>query len=199
MIVIDCEQGSPAWFTARCGLPTASNFDKIITTKGERSKSRDKYLYQLAGEIIIGKPEETYKNEAMQRGIELEAEARGLYEFITGNIVKKVGLCVEDRCGASPDGLVGEDGSIEIKCPSLAVHVSYLIEDKLPTDYFQQVQGQLFVTKRDWVDFISYFPEMQPLIKRVTPDVAFHEALKEELFEFCNDLENTVKKLKEMK
>jgi putative phage-type endonuclease len=198
MKIIDVKQGTDEWLIARIGIPTASNFDKIITTKGERSKSREKYLYQLAGEKIVGKAEETYKNGAMQRGIEMEAEARQAYEIMTGFDVQQVGFCLADdgSHGASPDGLVGTDGEIEIKCPTLAVHVSYLLEGKLPTDYFQQTQGQLFVTGRKWLDFVSYYPGIKPLIVRVKPDKEFIEKLENEVKDFCADLVKVFEKLR---
>ena len=198
MKIILCEQGSPEWFAARCGVPSASNFDHIITSKGEPSKQRQKYLYQLAGERITGKAEETYQNGAMQRGIEMEEEARKLYEFTSGEKVTQVGFCVTENpaFGASPDGLIGKDGGIEIKCPQIATHVSYLLDGGLPSDYFQQVQGSILVTGRKWWDFESYYPGMKPLIVRVVPDVKFLEKLKLELTEFCSELEEIVKKVR---
>lgn len=195
MKIIDVIQGTPEWFVARCGLPTASNFDKIVTMKGERSKQREKYLYQLSGEKIIGKPEETYSNVNMIRGQELEVEARQLYELMTSETVSQVGFCVAEGYGASPDGLIGKDGLLEIKSPLLSTHVSYLLKGGLPSDYFQQVQGQLLVTGRKWLDFLSYYPAMKPFIIRVTPDKEFQKALETELKAFCVDLDKIVKQL----
>lgn len=199
MKIVNCEQGSPEWFLARCGIPTASNFDKIVDGSGAPSKQRKKYLYQLAGERVIGKAEETYQNAAMQRGTEMEGEARSFYEMTTGQGVAQVGFCVVDSgiYGASPDGLVWDDGGIEIKCPMLSTHISYLIGKKLPADYFQQVQGGLLVTERKWTDFISYYPGLNPLVVRVEPDPDFQAKLKTELEAFCAELEEVVKKLKE--
>jgi len=199
MKVLDHEQGSKEWFAARAGLPTASNFDKLITTKGEPSKQAQKYMYQLAGEAITGTKEEGFQSDAMTRGIEMEGEARSLYSLATGLDVEEVGLCLMDGkvpAGASPDGLVGDDGLVEIKCPKLATHVEYMLADKMPTTYFQQVQGQLMVTDRDWCDFMSYYPAM-PLFKvRVKRDDVFIEALKVELKKFNRELEAVVSKLK---
>ena len=195
MKVIDCIQGSEQWHLAKCGIPSASNFDKIITTDGKRSKSAEKYLYQLAGEKIIGKPEESYQNNDMLRGQEMEAEARQLYELTTEETVTQVGFCIDNGYGCSPDGLVGKDGLLEIKCPKLSTHVSYLLANKLPTEYYQQVQGQLLVTGRKWVDFVSYFPAIKPFIIRVVPDKEFQKALRVELELFCEELTEVVKKL----
>lgn len=199
MKIVDCIQGSPEWFSARCGIPSASNFDQIITTKNESSKQRTKYLYRLAGERVSGIAEETYQNNAMLRGIELEAEARNLYQVIKDIEVKQFGFCLTEGkfvVGASPDGLVDDKGCIEIKCPTMAVHVGYLLENKLPIDYFQQTQGQLFVTEREWVDFVSYYPGIKPLIVRVERDEQFIKALELELEKFCVELEEIVNKIK---
>jgi len=198
MRIIDCEQGTKEWLMARLGIPTASGFDKIVTLKAEKSKQRDKYLYKLVGEKIINTPSESYTNDIMQRGKDLESEARLAYEFITGNEVKQVGFCISDdgKYGCSPDGLIGDDGLLEIKCPSLAVHVEYLLKNTLPSDYFQQVQGQLLVTGRKWVDFMSYYPGIRPLITRVYPDKAFLSLFARELGLLCDELERVYKILK---
>mgnify|MGYP001570914390 FL=1 len=198
-MIIDCIQGTPAWFAARCGVPSASNFDMIITTTGERSKQREKYLYRLAGEKVAGKQEETYQNAAMLRGIEMEVEARKLYEIISGETVTETGFWrTEGRAiyGASPDGVVGKDGLLEIKCPLISTQVSYLLKGGLPSDYFQQTQGQLLVTGRKWVDFMSFYPGLKPLIVRVGRDKKFLEALSIELEIFCSELEDIINKIK---
>lgn len=199
MIVVNVEQGSPDWFQARCGIMTASNFEKIITTKGEPSKSRLKYLYQLAGEKITGKMVEGYQNEAMQRGKEMEAEARNLYELLHDVKIQQVCVCYRDEqkiCAASPDGLVGEEGLVEIKCPLIHTHVSYLDEGTLPVDYFQQVQGQLYVTGRKWLDFVSYFPGLKPLIVRVERDQKFLLALEVQLGNAYQELNQIIERVK---
>lgn len=196
MRIIECQQGTQAWFSARCGIPTASNFDCIITTKGEPSKQMKKYLYQVAGERITGIAEETYQNAAMLRGQEVEDEARKFYEFSTGQEVKEVGFCLADGYGASPDGLVGKEGLLEIKCPLISTHVSYLLENKLPSEYFIQTQGQLLVTGKKWVDFISYYGGMKPLIVRTFRDEKFIKSLRVELELFVNELKEVINKIK---
>ena len=198
MKIINCEQGSPEWFSARCGIPTASSFDKILDTSGKPSKQLKKYLYQLAGEKITAKQEETYINGAMQRGKEMEGEARKFYELTTSQKVVAVGFCLNETpdYGCSPDGLVDKEGTVEIKCPLMATHVGYLIEGVLPTDYFQQVQGGLLVTGRKWCDFISYYPGMKPLVVRVIPDKDFHSKLKLEVEVFCMELTDLIVKIK---
>lgn len=197
MKIIQVEQGSPEWHACRAGVPSASNFDMIVTSKGEPSKQAQKYMYRLAGERITGMPEETYQNAAMVRGCEMEAEARMFYEMTNDCKVEQVGFCLADGgWGCSPDGLVNGDGLIEIKCPSMAVHVGYLLDGKIPTDYFQQTQGQLLVTGRKWIDFISYYPAMKPLIVRVERDEVFIGKLQSELEKFVAELEEIVNKIK---
>jgi hypothetical protein len=198
MKILEMEQRSAEWYKVRCGIPTASSFDKIITTQGKPSTQRKKYLYQLAGERLGGVVDETYQSFAMQQGVLKEGEAKLLYLMTSGEKVKEVGFCLSDcgRYGASPDGLIGENGAYEVKCPLIQTHVGYLIENDVPTDYYTQVQGQLLVTGREWSDFMSYFPGLRPLIIRETPDKAFQEALKRELESFCSELEELVVKLK---
>jgi putative phage-type endonuclease len=199
MIELKADQQSPEWFKARLGIPTASNFDKIITTKGEPSKQAQKYMYQLAAERISGVREETYQNQAMLRGIEMEAEARSLYELAKDCKVEPCGLgfCDERKLfAASPDGLVGKDGCIEIKCPNAATHVAYLLDGTLPSDYFQQTQGQLLVTGRKWNDFISYFPGLRPMIVRCKRDDNFIAALQLALESFCKQLDEITERIR---
>jgi hypothetical protein len=190
-------QGSDEWKAVKCGVPSASNFDKIVTTKGERSKQAEKYLYRLAGERITGTSEETFQSAAMQKGVEMEAEARSYYEVVNDTEVKQVGFCLADGFGSSPDGLIGEDGGLELKVPNLATHVGYLLDGKLPTEYFCQVQGNLLVTGRKWWDFMSYAsPSIKPFIIRVERDGVFIKKLEAELKLFCQELEEVVKKIK---
>ena len=200
MITADVIQGSTEWFAARCGIPSASNFDKIITTAGTPSKQREKYMYQLAAERVTGKSEESFKSAAMERGIEMEAEARSLYELLRDTEIKQVGVCYPDEkklCAASPDGLVGDDGLIEIKCPMSYASVGYLLDESaLLKEYFQQVHGQLFVTGRKWTDLISYYPGLKPLIVRVNRDEKFIQALSNELELFVKQLDEITEKIK---
>lgn len=197
MRIFEMEQRSVEWYKVRCGVPTASEFDKIITTKGAISTQRKKYLYQLAGERLGGVVDETYQSFAMQQGVLKEGEARNLYNIASGDEVKQVGFCLSDdgKYGCSPDGLVGEDGAYEVKCPLIHTHIGYLIENDVPTDYYTQVQGQLLVTGRKWTDFMSYFPGLKPLIVREEPDEVFQKLLKKALEEFTNELDDLVKRL----
>jgi len=198
MKIVECKQMSPAWYAVKCGLPSASSYDKIVTSKGESSKSKTNYLYRLAGETVTGVRTETYQSSIMEAAIVMEAEAREMYELITGNEVYQVGFCMADneRTGASPDGLIREDGQLEIKCPLLHTHIDYLLKKKLPTAYIQQVQGQLFVTGREWCDFMSYYPGIKPLIIRVERDKAFILRLENELIKFYRELDLLIETIK---
>ena len=183
MRIINVDQRSPEWFAARLGVPSASNFAKVITPGGKKSTQVEGYLNRLVADIVTGKSDQQEPNEAMQRGTELEPEARAYYELIMGP-VEEVGFCIhEDGFGCSPDGMVGDEGLLEIKCPLAHTQVEYLRECTIPSTYIPQVQGQLLVTGRKWCDFLSYHPDMKPLLVRVERDEAFiatlHEALKD--------------------
>lgn len=180
MRIIECEQGSPEWLLARLGVPSASSYSKLITTTGRASAQADAYINQLVAEKLTGEPTFFQVTDPMQRGMDLEPLARHAYEMETGNLVIQVGFLMHDtlEAGASPDGLIGENGGLEIKCPSGHTHVEYLRDDVLPTKYFQQVQGCLWISGRDWWDFMSYHPRMEPLIVRVFRDEQFIKALE---------------------
>jgi hypothetical protein len=197
MIILDVEQGSPEWDDARVGIPSASIFDKLITSKGALSTSRQKLLYKLAGERALGAKEEGYTNGAMQRGIELEPEARALFELITDLEVEEVGLCYYDERkdrSCSPDGhIIKEKEGLEIKCPELQTHVEYLIGNKLPTKYIQQVQGSLYITGLERWHFFSYCPGMKPLHIIVERDEIFIANLSKALDDFIVELDETHK------
>ena len=202
MIIADVIQGSPEWLALKAGVPSASNFDKIVTTKGVRSKSAENYLYQLAGERITGIREEGFQSQAMVKGIETEEEAVKLYELIRDIETEKVGVCYpneEKSCLASPDRLIKgkSEGLLELKCPLIHTHVKYLLDnDKMKTEYWQQVQGQMYVTGLPWCDLMSYFPGLKPLVLRVDRDEAFIKALEFELNLFVKELEIVVSKIK---
>ena len=199
MKIIDVPQGSQEWLDIRIGLPTSSNFSKIIDTAGKRSKQRTEYLYQVAGERLSGQYHTTFKSEAMQHGNDTEEEASQMYSLLTGNDIEKIGFCLSDcgRWGASPDRLIAsQKGLLEVKCPLAKTQVKRLIKDELPTEYFQQVQGQLFVTGFEWCDFFSYFAGMEPFLIRVMPDKDYHKRLEEELNSFCDDLDKLINKIR---
>jgi putative phage-type endonuclease len=188
MRILNHEQRSPEWFQARLGVPSASAFGRVITPGGKPSTQADGYLNKLVAEILTGKSEYQEVNEAMQRGTDLEPEARQYYELIAGP-VQEVGFCIhDDGFGCSPDGFVGEDGLLEIKCPLAHTHVEYLIDDAIPGIYIPQVQGQLLVTGRKWCDFLSYHPDMKPLLVRVERDEKFIATLHKLLVDLVDKI-----------
>lgn len=199
MIISPNEQRSEAWFSERAGLPTASNFHKIVTSKGEPSDQRKKYMRTLAGEKITGEQDKSYKNDDMIRGTEMEEPAISLYEFATGNKVELVGLCWKDEektVGASPDALVGSDGGLEVKSACHSIQVERLLANKLPAGKVQQLQGCMFVTGRKWWDFMSFRLKMRPLIIRVERNEEFINRLSTELDKFCKELNEIVNKIR---
>jgi hypothetical protein len=194
----DVKQGSEAWLRARMGKPTASSFDRILTPTGKPSSQAGMYCNELLAEIMLGRPLDGIKMPWMERGNVLEAEARAYYELQTGKDVETVGFCTTDdeRVGASPDGLVGDDGMVEIKCPLAAQHVDFLLSTRGPDKaYFPQLQGQLYVCERQWTDIISYFPGMPEAIVRVERDEEYIKTLALHLNDFCNLLDARLEKI----
>jgi len=181
-VIRDIKQGSEEWLQLRLGVATASNFDKIITTTGKESATLPKYALELATQCLLSKPEEVYKSEVMTRGNELEPFARQAYVEHTFNLVDEITMFKSDcgNFGYSPDGLIGEEGLLEVKCPLATTHTKYLLDNKMPTDYWQQVQGGLWVSGRKWLDFVSFhqnFKEKQLFIIRVGRDEEYIEQL----------------------
>lgn len=186
-------QGSTEWLMLRLGRPTASEFHRLVTPTGKPSSQADGYCNRLLGELILGRPLEQDVFPWMERGKLLEDNARKFYELDRGIDTDTAGFCTTDDglIGASPDAFVGEDGLLEIKCPSPDVHVGYLLDAARGPDakYMPQVQGQLLVTDRAWVDIVSYHPEMPAAIVRVTRDEKFIGILREELKKFLDLLD----------
>lgn len=194
-------QLSPEWFTEHAGKPGASSFNKIVTTKGERSKQREGYLHQLAAEALTGRKEEGYVSNAMAEGTRRESESRSYYELIEGMTVQEVGMVYPDeqkRYLCSPDGIVNDEWGLEMKNVIGKTQVAYLLKDKLPTEYFIQTQGSLLVTGFKRWDFLSYHPGLPPLRIKVKRDEAFISKLAKELDSFCLELAQTIKKLREL-
>jgi len=190
------EQGSPEWLAARLGIPSASMFAKLVTTKGIWSASADAYINQLVAERLTGEREEVFQSHHMLRGTELEPDARDLYSLISDAEVTEVGFCLHDTlsAGCSPDGLIGEEGGLEIKAPAPSTHVEYLRGGVLPSKYKQQVMGCLWITGREWWDFVSYHPTMKPLIVRVERDEEYIAALDKCVTKAVNLIEENVEK-----
>lgn len=199
MIIVDCEQNSEQWFKEKLGKPSASNASRIITNSGEPSKQKTAYLYELASEIITGKNTESYTNGIMQAGLEREDESRKYYELIKRVKVKQVGVVYKDDKKlflCSPDGIVRNNWGVELKNVLPKTQVKYLLENKLPEDYSSQVQFSLYVTGFKFWDFLSYVPNMKPLLIKVKRNEKFISLLQAELKKFCDELKNIIKKIK---
>jgi hypothetical protein len=185
--IFNCEQGSPEWFEARRGVPTASNFAALLA-KGE-GKTRRTYLLKLAGEAITGECAESYSNAHMERGHVMEADARNLYAFDHDVEPAPVGFMKRGRAGASPDSLVGASGMLEIKSKLPHLQLDVLDKGKLPSEHVAQVQGQMWIAGRDWCDFVSYWPRLPLFCVRVERDEKYIATLAQAVADFVGELD----------
>lgn len=206
MNIVACEQGSDAWKKLRAGNVTASRIADVLAKikTGEAAARRD-YKAQLVAEILTGEPQENgYTNGAMQWGTEQEPFARGAYEVHSGEMVDQVGLVLHPtikRSAASPDGLVGKDGLVEIKCPKTATHLQYILAGVVPTDYQPQMLWQMACTGRQWCDFVSYDPRLpahlQLFVVRYLRDEKRIIEIELSVGEFIREVEEMLAKLGE--
>lgn len=200
------EQGTPEWFAQRIGKVTASRVaDVIATTKSGYSASRTNYAAQLIAERLTGVVAESYTNGAMQWGTQTEPEARDAYCFYHGATVEQTGFVPHpsiDMAGASPDGYVGDDGLVEIKCPNTATHIDTLLGKAVPGKYVTQIQFQLACTGRKWADFVSYDPRMPEhlrlFVRRVERADEMIAHLEGEVRSFLAHVDAKVKALNEL-
>jgi hypothetical protein len=207
MKILDVAQRSPEWYAARCGIPTASEFSCIVTSKGEPSKQRAAYAARLAAEVVAGPDVNQWGgNMDLERGRFLEADARRAYEFMRDATVQEVGFITNDAgtIGCSPDGLVGEDGGLEIKCLNAENHIKVILrhhEDPgdCPTDYVAQVQGCLWLTGRKRWDLVFYHHALPTLIWPQRPDPEFHKALAEGIAAVLRERDRIVKILTDLR
>lgn len=199
MIFHEVTQGTEAWLRLRAGIPTASAFENIITPGGEPTKAerRERYMHTLLAERIMGKPVVDHISTWMDRGQSSEAEAVAYYEFQRNVTTKKIGFVTNDAktIGASPDRGVGVDGLLEIKVPKEHTHVFYLLKQKADKSYYPQVQGQLWVTERKWIDTMSYHPSMPEALVRTERDDAYIDKLAKAVTEFSEELEKKAAEL----
>jgi putative phage-type endonuclease len=201
------EQRTEEWFVARMGKVTASRVaDVIAKTKTGYSTSRENYLAQLVCEVLTGKPAESFTNAAMQWGVDQEPLARAAYESHQNVLVDEVGFLIHPtiwQSGASPDGLVGEFGMVEIKCPNTATHIETLLTQTVPGKYNTQMQWQMACAGRHWCDYVSFDPRMpsdlQLFVKRVEYDPPYVAMLEKEVMQFLGDLDNKVAQLNKLK
>lgn len=198
------EQRTDEWFAARLGRVTASRVaDVFAKTKSGYSASRRNYMTELICERLTGKKSDGYTNAAMTRGTELEPVARSVFEVHTGLTVDDVGFIIHpeiEMAGASPDGLIGDNGLIEIKCPNAATHLDALLNKDYNSKYFYQMQWQMACTGRDWCKFVSYSPDfpagMDLAIIDVPRDQSCIDEMQAEVVQFLNDIDEAINKLK---
>lgn len=203
---INLEQGSDAWKLARLGHVTASNMAEVMS-KGKgtgEAVGRYKYKVRLVAERLTMTAGESYSNAAMQWGIEQEQFACIAYEAQKEIFVDKIGFVLHPDIkwlGVSPDRIVGHEGLIEVKCPNTTTHLDYLFENKVPAEYYKQIQCQLWVTGRQWCDFVSYDPRLpkrnQLLIVRTERDESLIKEMEAETLKFLAEVETLIIKLGE--
>lgn len=196
-------QGTQEWHQERLGRATASRVADIIArTKSGYSASRANYAAQLVIERLTGQVSDTYTNAAMQHGIDTEPNARAAYEFRYDVSVEQVGFIPHPRIamsGASPDGQIGNDGLLEIKCPNSATHIEALLTETVPEKYVTQIQWQLACTGRKWADYLSFDPRMpeamRMFVKRIPRDDAMIAGLEKDVAAFLAEINATIQKL----
>lgn len=200
--MIDVSQGSPEWFQARAGRPTASSFHKLITDKTLAPANNDtmrSYMRTLIAELVMQEPiEKIGSTYWIERGKELEPAARQEYTFLKGLEVTPAGFWMDDarRYGASPDGLVGDDGLVEFKTGAPETIIGYAIDkDSLVKAHYPQLMGQLLCTGREWVDIMAYDPQIKPVVRRVFRDTVYLTALAAALDTFLERMNEACEKL----
>lgn len=199
--LIDVEQGSPEWLEVRLGKATASNFSDILATlkTGGEAAGRKNYRTQLAIERLTGKAPDHFTSKPMEWGHDTEELALTHYTLETGNEVQKIGFVQHDTmmAGASPDGFVGDDGGVEVKCMNTANHIAVLRLNDIPAKYKAQIQGNMWVSDRKWWDFVSFDPDMptnsQIFIKRMERDDSWINELAMNVSLFLDEVEKEVK------
>jgi putative phage-type endonuclease len=200
------DQQTPEWFAQRLGKLTASRLaDALAKTKSGWGASRANYMAQLVAERLTGVPAESYTNAVMQHGIDTEPLARAAYEFHTDRTVEPAGFIdhpVIEMTGASPDGLVGDDGLVEIKCPNTATHIETLLSGVIPSKYVLQMEWQMACTGRQWCDYISFDPRMPEnmrlFIARQHRGEALIASLENDVIEFLGELDRKVDDLRRL-
>jgi len=191
--IIDVEQGTVEWFQARLGIPTASKFKDVMSpwrAKGTHGAARRTYMLTLLAERLSGQVAPHWTNEHTARGHEDEPKARDSYQFETGAEVNQVGFVMDDFlcAGFSPDGLVGDDGIIEIKSKLGHLHLGVMLDDCVPKDHVAQCQGGLLITGRQWCDFISYSAGLPLFVRRIERDEEMISAMKVAIMLFNEEL-----------
>jgi 23S rRNA pseudoU1915 N3-methylase RlmH len=196
MEIIECQQGTPEWFRARMGMPTASEFSTVLA-RGE-GRTRKTYLMQLAGEILTGEPMKSYSNSYMERGKEMEDEARDFYAFSTNEELARVGFVINGKKGCSPDSFVGANGMVEFKTTLPHLLIPLLLKGNFPPEHKAQCQGALWVAEREWIDLCVYWPKLPMFKIRAVRDNDYITNLAGEIDRFNDELSETVEKIRGM-
>lgn len=203
MKIVDVKQGSAEWLRARAGVLTASEFDNLIspTFKRREGQMPQTYILRKIAEQIMGLPIEQGGAWATDQGAILEGEAIPWLEFTHNLSIDRVGFVTSDdgRVGCSPDGLIGEDGGVEVKCPQPVNHLRYLLEGGVPADYLLQVHGSLYVTGRKWWLFVSYSRQFPPVMVRVERDEKIIAKIDEVLMATLDEFETKLAKVRALK
>lgn len=199
MKICNCEQNSVDWQILRSGKVTASEMDNLVTPLGKvkHGDGPRSYLMKKVAEAWLGGPLPSLNVWDMEQGHILEEYARPAFTLETGKEVRQVGFVTDDagRIGCSPDGLVGDDAGLEIKCPRIETHIRYILDGMVPTDYIIQVQGSLFVTKFPKWFFFSYRRKLPPLILEVEPDEKIQAAIGEAVESFLERFDDAFEML----
>lgn len=204
-IVEGLQQQTPEWLQMRCGMVTGSRVADVLAflKKGGESAARRNYRNAVVIETLTGRTEETYVTPAMEFGIENEPLARAAYELAFQTEVETVGFAIHSkiaRFGASPDGLVGTDGVLEIKCPNSSTHLEYLLGGVVPEEYHPQMLAEMACTDRLWADFVSFDPRlpsgMRFFVKRLNRDEARIEEMEKAVEQFISEVDVTIARLK---
>ena len=200
------EQRTTEWHTARLGKVTASRVaDVVAKTKTGYSASRANYMAELICERLTGVPQDSFVSSAMQWGTDTEPLARAAYEAVSGELVEETGFVPHSRItasGASPDGLIGTDGLLEIKCPNTATHIDTLLGQSVPAKYMTRMQWQMACTDRKWCDFVSFDPRlpegMRLFVKRVPRDDVLIAELVKEVTIFLEEIDKKISDLSKL-
>jgi len=204
MKIEHCIQGTAEWFQARCGRVTASRINEVTAylKNGKESQKRIDYRTELIAEILTGEALPHYVSPAMQWGNEQEAIARVEYELATGSDVEQAGFIYHpsiERAGASPDGLIGTDGGLEIKCPNTTTHIEWILAGVVPEEHRAQMFFNLRCSEREWWDFVSFDPRLpkryQLFARRLHADEAIMESIDAEVIKFLSEADAVISEL----
>lgn len=195
--IFTCEQNSPEWLACRLGIPTASKFAMVMAKgrSGGDSLTRRDYMFELIGQRRTGVIEEGYTNKHMDRGHEWEPDARNLYSMVADVEPQQIGFLRRGDVGASPDSLIGNDGLLEIKTRLQKLQIALLLADEVPPEHKAQIQGQLWVSGREWIDFVSYHPGLEIFVRRVYREESYIATIKVAVDDFLDEMHGLIAKL----